>query len=170
MPGESKTSPRRLAAAERQRQALELRKAGVSFDLIAQQLGYSNRQGAHFAVESALQKTLQKPGDDLRQLDIERLDSLLFAVWPDARRGSLDHIDAALKILTRRAKLLGLDAPVKTELTGPDGGPIELAAVMLTQKLQRIVDAEVSMPLGDGKALDGFRLDASVPPAIGGNP
>ena len=137
MPGESKTSPRRLAAADRQRQALDLRKAGVSFDLIAQQLGYASRQGAHMAVEAALQKTLQAPGDDLRQLDIARLDSLLLAVWPQARQGMLDYVDAALKILTRRAKLLGLDAPVK--MVGPGaGGELVLRVVYDDEK---VIDA-----------------------------
>lgn len=36
-----------------------------------------------------------------------------------------DAINSALRIMDRRAKLLGLDAPVKAELSGPDGGPIQ---------------------------------------------
>ena len=106
---ESRTSPRRLAAADKQRQALELRKAGATFHSIAQALGYATAQGALMAVEAGLRKTLQQPADELRRLDLERLDTLLLAVWPQARQASFGAIDMVLKILTRKAKLLGLD-------------------------------------------------------------
>ena len=69
MPGESRTSPRRIDAVAKQHKALALRYSGATFDAIAQELGYANRQGAHMAVEAALQKTIQEPADELRQLD-----------------------------------------------------------------------------------------------------
>ena len=142
---ESKTSPRRIAAVDKQRQALELRKAGATFQSIAQALNYATAQGAYCAVEAGLRKTLQEPADGLRRLDSERLDSLLLAIWPQARAGSLDNIEMVLKILTRKARLLGLDAPVREEITGKDGGAIEIAAITLAQRLQRIIDAEAQM-------------------------
>jgi hypothetical protein len=37
---------------------------------------------------------------------------------------------------------------VKAEVTGKDGGPIELAAVTLAQRLQRIIDAGAADPTG----------------------
>jgi DNA-binding CsgD family transcriptional regulator len=40
-----------------------------------------------------------------------------------------DAINSALKIMERRAKLLGLDAPVKAEVTGANGGPIQQQSV-----------------------------------------
>ena len=52
-----------------------------------------------------------------------------------------------LRIEARRARLLGLDAPARSELSGPEGGPIELAAVAqqarehLTAKLDAIAAA-----------------------------
>lgn len=107
--GESRTSPRRLQAAERQRQALELRKGGVTFNAIAQALGFRSRQAAFESVHAGLRATLQEPADELRILDAERLDGLLLAVWSQARAGSLPHIATALTILARKAKLLGLD-------------------------------------------------------------
>ena len=150
MPGESRTSPRRILAVEKQRQALALRYGGATYDSIAQALHYASRQGAQMAVEAALRKTVQEPADQLRQLDLGRLDAMLLAIWAQARAGNFEAIDMALKILARRAKLLGLDAPVRQELTGADGGPIELAAVTLAQRLQRIIDAEepASLPPG----------------------
>jgi hypothetical protein len=109
--GESKASPRRIRAAEKQVRALELRKAGVYYDQIAKELGYKGHQGAYKAVMSALQRTLQEPADELRRMEIARLDSLFFEVYRSARQGSLPAIDRALKIMERRARLLGLDAP-----------------------------------------------------------
>ena len=146
---ESKTSPRRIMAVERQRQALELRKAGLTLAQIAERLGYRGAQGADAALKVALKRTLQKPADEHRQLDLERLDSLLRAVWakgaiiaagqthipPDA----LPYWDRILVLLRRRAELLGLNAPVKQEVSGPDGGPIK--TVSLTIDSSTLADA-----------------------------
>ena len=94
---------------DRHLQALELRKAGVSYRHIAQQLGYSGVSGAHSAVARALKQVIQEPGAQVLQLEVERLDALLLALWPNAKRGDYGAIDRVLKIMERRAKLLGLD-------------------------------------------------------------
>jgi hypothetical protein len=115
MPGWSETRGRknRALATERQRQALELYKAGIGYQGIADRLGYAGPSGAYKAVEAALYKTLQQPADELRGLELERLDALHAAVWPAAIRGNLRAVDRVLKIMKRRAALLGLDAPKK---------------------------------------------------------
>lgn len=104
----NKSDPR-ISVADRQRQALELRKAGLSYDLIARRLKYRSRSGAHKAVQTALKKTLREPADELRQLELERLDAMLLGLWPQAQRGNQGAVDRVLKIMERRAKLLGLD-------------------------------------------------------------
>jgi len=43
------------------------------------------------------------------QLELERLDAMQAAIWDDAMNGHLGAIDRVLKIMERRAKLLGLD-------------------------------------------------------------
>lgn len=110
---EPKTSVRRVEAVDRQQQALELRKGGKTFEYIAEKLGYASKAGAHKAVLSALQKTLQEPADDLRKLEIERLDVMFEAIWWAASHGTPHAIDRALKIMEHKAKLLGLNAPVR---------------------------------------------------------
>ena len=114
---EPMTSVRRVRAIEKQRQALELRKAGVGFDQIAQQLGYASRAGAHNAVVSAMRRTLQEPSDEVRRLELERLDKMLFGLWQAATKGQWLAKDRVLAIMDRRAKLLGLDAPAKIDIT-----------------------------------------------------
>lgn len=116
--GEDRHSARRITAAERRRQALELRKAGATYDRIAQQLGFANRGGAYRAVETALREITAEPAQDVRQLELERLDALLLGLWPQARKGNQGAVDRVLRIMERRAKLLGLDAPTKAEVGG----------------------------------------------------
>ena len=58
---ESKLSPRRIAAVEKQGQALELRMAGRTWREIAEALGYASHSGAIEAVRVALQKTVEEP-------------------------------------------------------------------------------------------------------------
>lgn len=106
----------KVKAADKQRQALELRKAGVTYARIAEQLGYRSPSGAHKAVELALKSVLSEPAEEVRQLELERLDSMLLALWPQVRNGNHGAIDRALRVMERRARLLGLDAPVKQDI------------------------------------------------------
>lgn len=101
------------AAAARALQALELRKAGATYEAIARQCGYSGKGAAYNAVQRELQRTMQEPADDVRQLELLRLDDLYRAMIPKALRGDKDstwYVDRCLNIMDRRAKLLGLDA------------------------------------------------------------
>jgi hypothetical protein len=113
--GHSKTSPARLAVVEKQCQALELRKAGRTYAAIAQELGYCSPSGAEKAVRVAIRKILAEPGEEVIAMERERLDALLGAVWEQALAGDFQAVDRALKIMERRARLLGLDRPLKIE-------------------------------------------------------
>jgi hypothetical protein len=117
---------RRLAARERQLRALELRLAGVTYQQIADELGYAGRQGAFKAVEAALKLTLREPADNLRRISAERLDRATLAIWRAVNAGDLQAIDRLLRIEARRAKLLGLDAPQRQEVAGVDDGPLKI--------------------------------------------
>lgn len=123
---QSKTDQKRLEALERQRKALELRKFGVGFQAIADQLGYADASGAYRAVMAGLKKTLQEPADEVRKMELERLDVAMLAIQAQVRAGHLAAIDKWLKIMERRARLLGLDAPAKAVVTGESGGPLEI--------------------------------------------
>ena len=98
------------AAAERALQALTLRKAGASYEAIARQCGYASRSGAYQAVQRELRRTMQEPAEDVRQLELARLDDLYRAMVPKALTGDTWSVDRCLKIMERRALLLGLDA------------------------------------------------------------
>lgn len=115
----SKASKNRLRGREREIKAMELRKSGATYAAIGEALGISE-QGAYKAVIRALDKLNAKViegAEQLRRLELERLDRLFLAVYPKAIGGSYEAIDRALKIMARRARLLGLDAVERAEVT-----------------------------------------------------
>lgn len=141
---ESKTSIRRLHAVERAKQALELRKGGASFPEIARALGYSAAPGAYQAVMSALRRTLKEPAEEVRTLEVARLDAMMLALWPQVRQGNQGAIEKALKVMERRAKLLGLDMPTKVAPTDPSGERqfgIEVAPATAQEALAMVHEA-----------------------------
>lgn len=97
------------AAAARALQALELRKAGATYEAIARQCGYASGSGAYRAVQRELHRMMQEPADDVRQLELARLDDLYRAMVPKALKGDTWSVDRCLKIMERRAALLNLD-------------------------------------------------------------
>lgn len=114
----TKASSNALNTIERQARAVELRKSGHTFQQIADELGYAGHQGAYKAVMAALKKTLQEPTDELRSLELERLDTMLRSLWPAiiaANAYTPRTVEVALKVMDRRAALLGLDAPKQVE-------------------------------------------------------
>lgn len=112
-PGVSKHGVNEVSAAMKQRRALELRIAGHTFEEIASELGYTYPSGAKKAVDTALFKTLKEPAERLRDLEVARMDVMLKSLWPDVLAGKARSVEVAIKVLERRAKLLGLDAPLK---------------------------------------------------------
>lgn len=119
----SKTHPRRVNRAENQLKSLQLRKAGFTYQEIADQLGMT-KGNAHKLVASAMQEWKDASGevaDELRALEAARLDHATRAIWTQVINGNHGAIDRMLRIMDRRARLLGLDAPSKIAPTSPDG-------------------------------------------------
>lgn len=126
-------------------QALELRLAGHTFDEIGSHLG-CRRQTAHQLVMSALDERAAEPCEKVRALELERLDKLLAAHWRTALAGDSDATEICLKVMQRRSRLLGLDAPqqvaaVVAEATGPQAS--EMIRRMLSDPESRMRACEL---------------------------
>ncbi|WP_181871037.1 hypothetical protein [Sphaerisporangium album] len=93
---------------EKERRALELRRAGVTFDVIAEKVGYADRSVAKKAIDRALRRTLQPAADGLRELQGDRYDRLLTAFWPKALGGDYHAADRVLKTMAAINELFGL--------------------------------------------------------------
>jgi uncharacterized protein (DUF1778 family) len=121
----NRTNARKAESLERQKKALELRRMGLGYIEIGEQIGISKSQAQRLVARAMEESRLQidESAADLKAEELSRLDGMLRAVWPQARKGSLQAVDRVLKIGERRAKLLGLDAPVK--LIGDPENPIQ---------------------------------------------
>jgi hypothetical protein len=140
-----KATPTRIAIAEKEAKALELRKAGATYEKIAAALGYAGRDGAYRAVNRALADLTQEPAEELRTLELERLDAMQLALWRVAmdtgNRQQPRAVEMVLAVMARRAALLGLDAPKRRI--------VEQYSEEIGQRLAREIEAELEAE-GDG--------------------
>ena|SRR5258706_1214237 len=117
----------KLEIEARRKRVVELYATGVSQAQVAEAIGVSVG-----TVNSDLQAVRQDwraiAVDDLdayvrEQLD--RLDEMLTGLQSGIKLGHTPSVMAAVAVLNRQAKLLGLDGPTKNEVAGPNGGPIQ---------------------------------------------
>ena len=142
-----KTGTRALQAAEKQVQALEMRKRGATFDEIAKALRYANRASAHKAVVAALKATLREPADEVRTMYQERLGLVMASMAPRMLEGNPQAAMAFLKAMAQEAALLGLDAPQKAELTIDRERVAERIAAVTGMPVDEVISV---MPSVDG--------------------
>ncbi len=105
----------RVHEADTQTRALNLRRQGWSYQEIANELGYADPSGAYRAIESGLKAIRQEPGEAVLKMELARLDSYLVALERKIQAGDAFAVQVALQVSQRRAKLLGLDRPDRTE-------------------------------------------------------
>lgn len=111
-------SPQKARGADKRKQALELRKSGATFAQIGQALELSEAR-AHQLVKdelSRLRAVCAEEAENVRHLELERLDKMQLALSSKLKDGQPEAINSALRLMERRAKLLGLDAPKKVEV------------------------------------------------------
>lgn len=88
---------------------VELAAQGLSYDEIAQTVGYAGRGSAYKAIAAALRAQQAPAVDELRALEVERLDALQRSCWDAALEGDIPSVDRVLKVIAARVRLLGLD-------------------------------------------------------------
>ena len=129
--GESKLSPRRIEAQQKQQQAMELRMAGRTWQEIADHLGYASHTGAYEAVKVALSRSNHEAAEDYRSLTIGRLTKILQIHWPLMLQADNNSTRLCLQTIKDMREVLGLDSPSKFEHTGADGAPIRHEVITL---------------------------------------
>lgn len=100
---------------EKEAEVIRLRRAGMTFDMIAQRVGYADPSGAQKAYVTACKRIVYSEVDAVRREEQDRLDIAQTAIWSGVLRGDIPSINSLLKIMERRAKLLGLDMPVRVQ-------------------------------------------------------
>jgi intein-encoded DNA endonuclease-like protein len=118
-----KNSSQAVNAAERRTKALDLRKQGLTYEAIGKELG-CNRSRAYKIVSKELSLIKAKnneTAEEIKTIELQRLDHLLEAtmiraVDENTKDVYLPAVDRCLRIMERRAKLLGLDSPEKLDV------------------------------------------------------
>ena len=119
----SKTAPAKFKALERRGLVLQLRLAGYTYQEIATQLGIGLA-----TVNRDLHKALkffdadhEEKARELKAIDTARIEEIIKGIWTKCKGGNLMAIDRLTRLLERKAKLHGLDGPIKIAPTMPDG-------------------------------------------------
>lgn len=91
-------------------EALKLRLVGLSDVAIAAKIGRS-RSWVYWAINKALDEQTVEKAEQVRKIELARLDQVQQRVYLNATNGNLPAVDRLLKIMERRAKYLDLDNP-----------------------------------------------------------
>lgn len=122
-----------LDTAKRRRTVLALRKAGATYREIAaavrEKYGDKALPGGwdeRYAYKDLMRELehvrtqVAESATDVLSLELQRLDDIFRKVYTSAKNGHLGAVDRVLRIMDRRAKLLGLDAPSQTRSVNVD--------------------------------------------------
>ena len=125
---------------DRELAVVELRREGKTWQQIADAVKYATPMGAWKAYQRACQRTLQEPTDEARRIELDRLDALQRTYWEPAVEGNLRAADFVLRVIDRRARILGIDAPqkIQAEVVNYEGvGSIDAEV----DRIARIIEA-----------------------------
>jgi len=167
-----KTNAAAVNAAIRDAEALRLRAQDWTYQDIADHLGYDSKATAYGAVKKRLTEIKADAVDELRGIEDQKLTIGFTEVFrilnadydiPDHLETvaeavaylskdaelKLKAIDRLDKLSARRAKLMGLDAPQKTEITGAGGFPISINPNLLPAAAVQALNNQ--QPEGEGE-------------------
>jgi hypothetical protein len=103
---------------ERERQAVELRNARMTYQDIADRVGYSGPGAAREAVLRCYQRDIVQNVEEIRNTELATLDAMAQALYPKARRGDEKAVEALLKVMKERRKYIGgLEVPAQMDVT-----------------------------------------------------
>lgn len=147
-----KASAKTALRIQNEEKALALRASGATYAQIGKQIDLTE-VGARKMVLRVLGRLTSRANESAEQvleLELMRLDRMLLGLWPQAKQGNQGAVDRVLRIQERRAKYLGLDAPVRREVSGPEGGPIKHE-----YDFSHLTDEELERAIAEAEGADG---------------
>jgi hypothetical protein len=107
---------------------------------------------------------LDEPADEVRKQELDRIDRLQVAVWNRALKGDDKAINTVLRLMERRARLVGIDAPTKiqAEVVNYDGNQD------IDGDIERIVNLIRGVDSGEPLALEGGTSENGTVATAGG--
>ncbi len=134
-------------------ETVNLKRMGLSFDAIAEQVtrvgrgqaqaivalpdGITfvldfqiSRQACHKAFKKAIAREPSLASEEFRKLDTARCEDMFLNLQPGIRKGNPRSVEAGVKVLRHAAQINGYAAPQRHELTGKDGAPLTLVQLL----------------------------------------
>lgn len=117
-----KTGKISVKSALQREKVLALRITGKSMREIGAEMKISGTRVYQIIVAAIdeLRANNTESAEHVRRLELERLDAMTVQLW--GQRDNARSADTLLRIMERRAKLLGIDSP--TKFSGPNGEPL----------------------------------------------
>ena len=118
-PAEGGSTTRELIQWERSAMVLDLYKRGMTMRATAEELNCTESQVGNDIrsyIDELRRMGLQSAAQ-YRQVQLERIQDSVRAIWPMVLAGRMEAINTLIKLMEREARLLGLDAPTKVDLT-----------------------------------------------------
>ena len=125
----------RFTTAARRKQVFELKISGLSHQEICDTLNEARKKKAKDegkdapknievltishdmrAIMDGLKQETRQLSSDTRNIQLNRLEVAINAIWEGVGKGELDAIHALVRLLERQAKLVGADAPAKIDI------------------------------------------------------
>ena len=170
--------------------AVRLRASGMTYREIAAEMGQTLSY-AYLLVREGLiemRDAATEDASEARAIELERLDAMTGRLTAKLQRQQREvtapdgvqsfvpdpdeaTISALLRVMERRAKLLGLDAP--QEIVGAGGGPIQVSNVAAGEEFMGRVEKMIARLEAGEKPEDvaaSIRATATVVPAEAGQP
>ncbi len=134
-------------------ETLHLKRIGLTFDAIADQIArvgrrqaqaivaipggvtfppdfQISRQACHKAFRKAVAREPSLAAEEFRKLDTARCEEMFLNLQPGIRKGNPRSVEAGVKVLRHNAQINGYAAPQRHELTGEDGKPLTLVQLL----------------------------------------
>jgi hypothetical protein len=141
----------RIEREQRRKTATKMAVDGHTYQEIADALGYNSPQAAHRDVKAGLApaiKARQEAAEELIEVQIARLEQMyrdaraIFAEYGDEYSGKADQrlaaIDRMLKTGESLRKLVGADAPSKTESKTTLDGTVSYQVAVAPDELEQL--------------------------------
>ncbi len=112
------TRAENIGVIEKTLTALELRRAGYDYVSIGKILGVTAATAGSYVRNALLQFVgeIAETAEEVRQIELARLDAMQRSLGEKLEHGDLAAINTALRVMERRARLLGLDKGIPQDI------------------------------------------------------
>jgi hypothetical protein len=122
---------------DREQQVVSLRRQGYTWEGISNEVGYLSPSSSREAFLRASRRVLREDLEEVRNLELDRLDFALKSIWTGVEAGDTQAINTMLKIMERRSKMLALDAPKPLFI---QQAPPPISVEELERRIQKLLD------------------------------